>query len=531
MLPSLIEDLLRPEAYPERSGEVLLKQTHLSYLLFTPEHVYKIKKPVDFGFLDFTTIEKRLFFCRREVELNRRLCPDIYLDVVKITREGEHFRMEGTNHPTEYAVKMKRLPTDRMLSELLRHDKVTEAMIGDIAEKIADFHNRAKTSPEITAFGDISVIRKNTEENFDQLIPYLSRTLDKALHAHLAEYTRHALQEHSLAFISRANHDHIRDCHGDIHAGNICLTDQISIYDCIEFNDRFRYSDTIADIAFLIMDLEYNGYLRFARILSDVYQQASKDDGLEQLLDFYKVYRAVVRGKVGSFKIDEEEVPEEEKSAATETARNYFGLAAYYTQGRRPFCLVVNGLTGTGKSTVARGLASRTGAAIFSSDIIRKELAGITPETPQPEEYGQGIYSTEMTQRTYAAMFERAEKALGRGESVILDATFISEALRQEAFDRGVRLGIEPVFIECQCPEETITRRLRERFRKKKKSVSDGRLEIYQRQKQRLAERYPEGAKVLEVDTSQPFPDALASVFRRFWAIKTIGVLTARNLV
>ncbi|MDH4101108.1 MAG: AAA family ATPase [Nitrospirota bacterium] len=530
MLPSIIEDLLHPRAYPGNAEGITLSQTHLSYLLFTREHVYKIKKPVDFGFLDFTTLEKRLFYCQREIELNRRLCPDIYLDVVKITREGEHFQMEGTGHPTEYAVKMKRLPGDRMLSELLRHDKVTEGMVADIAEKIADFHSRARTSPEISAFGDIAVIRTNTEENFEQIAPWIDRTIDRALHDQLAEYTRNTLQKDSLAFISRVTHDHIRDCHGDIHAENICVTNGIYIYDCIEFNDRFRYSDTIADIAFLIMDLEYNGYLRFARIVRDVYQQASKDDGLERLLDFYKVYRAVVRGKVSSFKLGEEEVPEEEKLAVAVTARNYFGLAGYYVQGHRPFCLVVNGLTGTGKSTVARGLASRTGATILSSDIIRKELAGIAPETRQTEDYGGGIYSSEMTAKTYAAMFERAEAALRQGDSVILDATFISQELRQEAYDRGVRLGIEPVFIECQCPEETVVRRLRERLRKKK-SVSDGRLEIYQRQKQRLAEQYPDGAKVIAVDTSQPFPDAISSVFRRFWSARATGVLTGRNLV
>lgn len=526
MLPSLIEDLLRPEAYPERPAEIFLKQTHLSYLFFTPDHVYKIKKPVDFGFVDFTTIEKRLFYCQREVELNRRLCPDIYLDVVKITREGKLFRIEGTGHPTEFAVRMKRLPADRMFSELLRHDKATESMIGAIAEKIAGFHNTAKTSPEISSYGDISVIRRNAEENLSQTAPYIGHTIDLAQHTLLADYTRHSLQEKSMSFISRANHEHIRDCHGDIHAENICVSDQIYIYDCIEFNDRFRYSDTIADIAFLIMDLEFNGFLRYARILEDVYQGVSRDDGLERLLDFYKIYRAMVRGKVNSFRIDEEEVPEEEKLEAALTARNYFGLACHYAEGSRPLYLVVNGLTGTGKSMLARGLASRIGAAVIASDIIRKELAGLSPETPQPEEYGKGIYSEEMTGKTYAEMFERATQALALGESVILDATFITDELREEAVAAGMRTGIEPLFIECRCPEEIVMRRLRERYRKKK-SISDGRGETYQRQKQRLSERYPENARVVAVDTSLPFPDALASVFRHFWT----SVLTAPNLV
>lgn len=526
MLPSLIEDLLRPEAYPDHPHEIFLKQTHLSYLFFTPDHVYKIKKPVDFGFLDFTSINKRLFYCQREVELNRRLCPHIYLDVVKVTREGKRFRIEGSGDPTEFAVKMKRLPADRMLSELLKHDKVTEAMIGTIAEKVAGFHNVAKTAPEISSYGDISVIRQNTEENFSQIAPFVNRTIDKSQYAILADYTRQMLRDRALSFIGRANHGHIRDCHGDIHAENICVSDQIYIYDCIEFNDRFRYSDTISDIAFLIMDLEVNGFRRYAKILRDVYQEASRDDGLESLLDFYKIYRAVVRGKVNSFRIDEEEVPEEEKLEAALTAQNYFGLACHYAEGSRPLYLVVNGLTGTGKSMLARGLASRTGASVISSDIVRKELAGLSPETPQPEEYGKGIYSEEMTSKTYAEMFERAKQALSLGESVILDATFITDELREEAVAAGMRTGIEPLFIECRCPEEIVFRRLRERYRKKK-SISDGRWETYQRQKQRLSERYPENARVVTVDTSLPFPDALASVFRHFWT----SILTARNLV
>lgn len=526
MLSSLIEDLLRPEAYPQRPEEISLKQTHLSYLLFTPDNVYKIKKPVDFGFLDFTTIEKRLFFCQREVELNRRLCPDIYLDVVKITRDGQRFRIEGSGHPTEFAVKMKRLPSDRMLSELLRHDKVTESMIGAIADKIAGFHNAARTSPEISSFGDISVIRQNTEENFSQISPYIDRTIERGQYSLLVDYTRHTLHDRAMSFIGRANHEHIRDCHGDIHAENICVSDQIYIYDCIEFNDRFRYSDTISDIAFLIMDLEFNGFLRYAKILRDVYRQASRDDGMDHLLDFYKAYRAVVRGKVNSFRIDEEEVPEEEKLEAALTARNYFGLACHYAEGSRPLYLVVNGLTGTGKSMLARGLASRTGAAVISSDIVRKELAGLSPETPQPEEYGKGIYSEEMTQKTYAEIFEQAKHALALGESVILDATFITDELREDAVAAGLEVGIEPLFIECRCPEEVVMRRLRERYRKKK-SISDGRWETYQRQKQRLSKRYPENARVIAVDTSLPFPDALASVFRQFWT----SALTAPNLV
>lgn len=529
---SLIEDLLKPGAYRFLPEEIELKQTHLSYLLFTPKYVYKIKKPVDFGFVDFTTLDKRLYYCQREVELNCRLCPSIYLDVVKITREGKEFKLEGKGAATEYAVKMKRLPAAGMLSNLLANNTVSEAMMGALAEKIADFHGRALTSPEIAAYGDISVIRQNTDENFAQIAPFINRTIDKAQYDMLVEYTREFQQQKLTNFIRRASHDHIRDCHGDIHAENICVDEDIFIYDCIEFNDRFRYSDTIADIAFLIMDLEFNGYMRHAKILRDAYQQVSHDDGLETLLDFYKVYRACVRGKVDSLKMDEPEVPESERLEAAEMARNYFSLACSYAEGSRPLFMIVRGLSGTGKSTLARAIAERTGAKVLSSDRIRKELAGIAPETPCPEDFEKGIYSREMTARTYAMILDRAAGMLSQGDSVILDATFLDKGSREAAETVGARTGCPPVFIECVCPEGTVMRRLRNRM--KEPGISDGRKDIYFMQKQLFEPTLAEGRRIITVDTSAPLPRVMQSVFKRFWTIAASGQtsgLTAKSLV
>ena len=327
---TISQALLNPEAYPHKPQKIDLVQTQMSFIFLTGEHVYKVKKPVNLGYLDYTTLEKRHFFCHQELELNRRLCPGAYLAVVPIVEEKDGFRIERQGKPIEYAVKMKQLPMDRMMDVLLPQGQVTLEMVTRVAEKLVVFHQKAETNDRITAFGGLDVVRQNTKENFAQTEKYIGTSITTEEYQHIRNYTDNFIDSNTSLFNKRAKEGKIRDCHGDLHAAHICFTDDICIYDCIEFNDRFRYSDVASEIAFLAMDLDHYRQAGLSRHLVITYVKLSHDEELLRLLNFYNCYRAYVRGKVESFKLDDPYIPEEEKAAVLTTARSYFELAKSY---------------------------------------------------------------------------------------------------------------------------------------------------------------------------------------------------------
>jgi len=302
----------------------------MSFIFLTGEYVYKIKKPVNLGYLDYTTLEKRHFFCHQELELNRRLCPDAYLAVVPIEEEKGELRIEGRGKAIEYAVKMKQLPHDRMMDVLLPRGQVTREMVAKVAEKLVGFHQKAETNQKIAAFGKLDVIRQNTDENFSQTEKYIGTSITAEKYQHIKNYTDNFINSNASLFDKRVSESKIRDCHGDLHAAHVCFTDDICIYDCIEFNDRFRYSDVASEIAFLAMDLDRYQQAGLSRHLVNTYVGLSHDGEILKLLDFYKCYRAYVRGKVESFKLDDPYIPEEEKAKVLTAARSYFQLAQSY---------------------------------------------------------------------------------------------------------------------------------------------------------------------------------------------------------
>jgi hypothetical protein len=339
VLPPVIEALLKSQAYPHSPRKIKLVQTQMSFVLLTGEYAYKIKKPVNLGYLDYTRLEKRYFFCHREVELNRRLCPDAYLAVVPVVEERGKFCIEGRGKPVEYAVKMKQLPEERMMDALLLRDQVTPEMVTKVAERLVSFHQRAETNPEIAAFGGLDVIRHNCEENFGQTEKYVGLTIPRARYERIKDYTNDFIKTNAGLFEKRVRESRIRDCHGDLHAAHVCFTSdssvaspggQVCIYDCIEFNDRFRYCDVASEIAFLAMDLDRYRQPGLSRHLVDTYVRFSHDEELGKLLNFYKCYRAYVRGKVESFKLDDAYISEEEKTKILTAARSYFQLAESY---------------------------------------------------------------------------------------------------------------------------------------------------------------------------------------------------------
>ncbi len=332
-LPEFISDLLRPEAYPHPVAEVKLVQTHISYVLLAGEFVYKIKKPVNFGFLDFTSPEKRQYFCAREVELNRRLCPDLYLGVVPITWDGAGFALDGPGVTVESAVKMVRMDEAQMMGRIIEAGQLTAATLDQIVEILVPFYEQAAGGAELAEFGTPDAVAVNVLENFQQTKGFVGcPSLSSAQFQRIDNFAQCFLERGEL-FGARIKAGRIRDCHGDLYSANICLSEPIQIFDCIEFNERFRYCDVASDVAFLAMDLDYHGLEELSRYFIARFVEKSGDQGLLGMLDFYKCYRAFVRGKIGLFTAHAPEVDATTQAASLAQAGRYFQLAVRYAGG------------------------------------------------------------------------------------------------------------------------------------------------------------------------------------------------------
>lgn len=329
-VPSLKKALLDPAIFPDPSEEIELIETHISILFLTNRYVYKVKKPVDFGFLDFTSLEKRRYFCEREVFLNRRLAPSVYLGVVKIAESEGKLSLEAEGEVIDYAVKMKRIPGDRFLDKLLVKNQVTREMIRAVSKRLARFYAKAHTSEFIRSFARPERIKQDTDENFEQTEKYVGASLPDETYASTRERTNEFLRTREKVFHERMSSGHIRDCHGDLRLEHIVWGEEIFIIDCIEFNERFRYTDVAADLAFLAMDLDYHGREDLSEALIRIYRQESGDGAVWSVLNFYKCYRAYVRGKVESFKSEDTSTTEADRRKALERARKYFTLAHRY---------------------------------------------------------------------------------------------------------------------------------------------------------------------------------------------------------
>ena len=501
-LPPMIQTLLEPGVYPEPTDNVELVQTQMSFVLLAGGYVYKTKKPVNLGYLDYTTLDKRRFYCQREVELNRRLCPDTYLGVVTINNHQGCYAISGEGEVVEYAVKMRRLPQELMMDVLLAENKVSPEMIVRLAKKVATFHKQAETGGEINKFGGLETIVHNTEENFSQTEKYFGRAISSRQYQKIREYTRSFIKDNAALFQKRVKEGYIRNCHGDLHTAHICFKNGICIYDCIEFNDRFRYGDVASEVAFLAMDLDRHGRADLSCSFVDSYIASSRDEGLKKLLKFYKCYRAYIRGKVACFKLDDPYISDEERAKTLEDATGYFDLAYSYTVPK-PILFITSGLVGSGKSVLAQALAGRLGLVVISSDVTRKRLASIPETEHRFEEFDAGIYSPEFSRKTYDTMFAEARSILSEGDSVIVDAAFMKAEERLRAKQLADETRARFFVLECNLEEELARRRLTERL--EQGSVSDGRWEIYQVQKEKFEPvvEVPPQSRVI-IDTSQP---------------------------
>jgi uncharacterized protein len=329
-LPDYINFLLDPQSYPHPTEDVELVQTHISYVLIAGDYVYKFKKPVDFGFLDFATLEKRGYYCQQELILNRRLCPDIYLDRVTVNHTDQGFCLDGTNDLVEYGVKMARLDERRMMGRVIAAGALKESHLEAIVDTLVPFYAAAEVNDEIRSYGRAEAVAVNVRENFEQTESFVgSAALSGEQFDRISAYAEGVLQQEGR-FQVRIEEERIRDCHGDLYSANICLDDTVHIFDCIEFNDRFRYSDVAGDIGFLAMDLDYHGLGGMADYVVNRYVEQSGDTGMLDLIDFYKCYRAYVRAKINMFTAADEGVDKETAVQCINQAARYFELADRY---------------------------------------------------------------------------------------------------------------------------------------------------------------------------------------------------------
>jgi len=487
-LPAFITAMCRPDFYAHHAASVTLVQTHISYVFLAGEHVYKVKKPVRFSFLDFSTTERRRHCCHEEVRLNRRLAPDVYFGVLGICSDGSRYWLgsEDDAHAVEHAVHMRRLPAKQMLDQCLRDQRATPVLLDTIAHRLAEFHRTTGTSAEVTANGDPAAVWGVLEDNFAAARRFREDTIAARDDDAIQHFARRFLKRHDDLFRRRQAQQRIRDGHGDLRAEHICCADGVAIIDCVEFNPRFRYCDVASDIAFLAMDIEDLGYPEYAARLVDRYAEYAADAELHSLLPFYRCYRAYVRGKVDSLTSIEAEISAGARAAARCGAVRHFALAYRYTWAADPALVAISGLSGTGKSAVAAALHGRTGFTHLSSDILRKNLGGAAAAAA-PRAYDGGLYAPEMTRRTYRALLDEAAQHLTAGHGVILDATFQRREDREAVRTLGQQRGVPVLFIECHCNEAETHRRLDARAQRAD-SPSDADWAIYLEQRRRFAD-------------------------------------------
>lgn len=475
---TVAEALRQPEVYPEPTAHVEMCETHASQVFLTEHYAYKIKKPVNFGFLDYSTLERRRFFCTEELRLNQRLAPSIYLEVLALRQTPQGYRFQGAGPIVEYVLKMRRLPVQASLDTLLARQAVPVQTMEALAQRLAAFHAAPVALEPGQDYGTLRQVEADWHDNFAQTLPYVGATLAASAYARLQQAVSTFTSRHANWFAQRVTEGRIRDCHGDLRAEHVYVLDgQIHMIDCIEFSPPLRFIDVASEVAFLAMDLERLGFAGSARDFVQAYVAATSDVTLYRLLDFYRCYRAYVRGKVASLRL-QPDLPEPQRLEVRRAAAQAFRLAVRYA-GRclQPLCIMTTGLIGSGKSTLAASVAAVLDAPLLSSDRLRKEQAGLAPETRQHVAYGTGLYDAGTTQQTYKALLDLAQQHLREGQSVVLDASFARRAERLRLAQEARQLGAVCCLLECYAPEAVIRQRLEKRSQQAA-SISDGRVEI-----------------------------------------------------
>jgi aminoglycoside phosphotransferase family enzyme/predicted kinase len=508
--------LLKPRFWGRDVKRVNLIQTHTSWVFLTGKYAYKIKKPVFFGFLDYTTLSAREYFCHEEFRINQILAPDIYYGVIPIVKIGSRISLQPKKdnyQVLDYAIKMREMPQETIMTNCLQTNKVTYSVVDDIARTIANFHNKSISKPDFHKFGRPEIIEYNWDENFAQTEPFIGITISKKTFSEIRNTIERFAQNNENVFWKRIHDQKVKQCHGDLHSRNIFITDKVYIFDCLEFNPRFAVSDVASEVAFFVMDLEFYQHKELADFFISRYLHYTNDWELLKVLDFYKCYRAYVRGKVTSFNLNDRGMSKSDKEQAKVIAKQYFDLADKYANSlsAQPKLIMVMGLPGVGKTFLAQHLAEHISAYHLCSDIIRKEITNTPVETHCFEGYGKGIYTKEVSGKTYQEMYRRAESYLNQSKTAIIDATFSWEKSRNEVKQIAQKYDAQFYIINCTCPEKVVMQRMKKRA--KEFSLSDATPEIYYRIRDN-SEKVEVKKNYLEINTSQPIKKNLDKITR-----------------
>jgi aminoglycoside phosphotransferase family enzyme/predicted kinase len=464
-LLTLIRGLSCPEAYPHGVESIEVHQTHISVVFLVGAFAYKLKKSVNFGFLDFSTLDRRKHFCEEEVRLNRRLAPQVYLGVLPVTNDGGCLRVGGAGPIVEWVVQMKRLPREATLEHHVLHGTVQPRLLQTLAERLADFHRQADRNDRSTSFARFAIVAQNAAANLVQTEEHIEITVSTSVHQRIRDLTRAHLDRHRALIELRADRNVPCDTHGDLHLDHIYFfpeelpPNDVVMIDCIEFADRFRYADPVADMAFLVMDLKFHGRRDLAKYFAEAYFQAGGDADGRALLPFYSAYRAVVRAKVEGLQLREPEIDPADRAAAQTHARAHWLLALgeLDAPSQRPALVLIIGMPGTGKSTLAQALAQQANYELLRSDEVRKKLAGPGDKSMRLEE---GIYDSSWTEQTYDEMLRRAEKSVLKGGRVLIDANFRAESQRERFLHAAHCWGIPTVLLHCQAQADIVRARM-----------------------------------------------------------------------
>lgn len=462
----LINNLLFSKRYDHPASHLRVIETHVSWVILTGKYAYKIKKPVDFGFLDFSTLEKRKYYCEEELRLGQQFASEIYLAVIPITGTYEQPQVNGSGPILEYAIKMLEFPQENLFSALLKQGRLTETIIEQLAKLIAEFHKKTSVAPKQSRFGLPKEVHAPTKQNFEQIAPLLTNPTEIKQLENLEKWADQQFEKHQALFKKRKEQGFIRDCHGDLHLANIILYQNKPIlFDRLEFNEDLRWTDTIADLAFLVMDLTEKKQISFANQLVNTYLHYTEDYQGLTLLPYYLAYRAVVRAKIALFRLKQEGLEAKEKTAIRNDYYNFIKLAETYTHTKTPHLIITHGFAGSGKTTIAKSCVSYCGAIHINSDIIRKRLFNISLHTSSNSDLNSGIYTTQATSETYKKLADLAEIITKAGFTAVVDATFLKHTQRTYFYTLAKQLGVIFYILDCQVNNVEIEQRIKNRLK------------------------------------------------------------------
>lgn len=481
MSQALLNALQNPALFDHDVESFQLIETHISWVILTGSYAYKIKKPMDFGFLDFTTLEKRKHFCEEELRLNRRLAPELYLGLLPLFGDENNPSFSGEGEVLEYVIKMRQFNQDHLLNNLLANEELTRVHINEVAQQVADFHDRTEVAGVESRFGTPEQVMFPVQQNFDQIRPLLTDKADLQQLDQIEAWAQDTFTLLTPVFEQRKAEGKIRACHGDLHLGNITLFEnKIRLFDCIEFNDDFYWIDVMREAAFFVMDLEDRGEDYFANQFLNAYLELTGDYAGLKLLNFYKSYYAMVRAKVGLFRLFDESISDEDREAVLKQYRSYTNLAEHYMEIPCRCLILMHGYSGSGKSTVGNTLMEHLHLIRLRSDAVRKQLFGEQTGATNDDLNG-GIYSKDASDKTFQHLRDTAEIILQSGNSVLVDATFLKAGYRDLFNELCEQHAVALQIVSCTL-DDVITRERLEARESAGNDVSDANVKVYEAQ-------------------------------------------------